>query len=104
MSLHALTYYERLYYLEEIHVADASVFAGRELEHISAFDEFQTHIDMPTAPTPTGVEHSISLHTAVDLVDMPTALTPIGVKHSFGLFLNLLKLLHDFLVDGASMH
>src|SRR5437762_3040700 len=42
MSLHALLYCERLFYLEEveeIRVADAAVYAGRELHESLAADE-----------------------------------------------------------------
>jgi len=52
MALHALAYCERLFYLEEveeIHLADASVYAGRTVHE----DPIQP-IQMPINRTPTG--------------------------------------------------
>ena len=49
MSLHALTYCERLYYLEEVeglYVADAAVFAGRTMHEELAEDESVTDLTL----------------------------------------------------------
>jgi len=52
MSLHALTYCERLFYLEEVeglYVADAAVFAGRTLHEELGEDETVTDLTLESA-------------------------------------------------------
>src|SRR3954454_8749077 len=58
MALHALLYCERLFYLEEveeIRVADAAVYAGRELHDSLAADEGGAWEEVDLASTSHGI-------------------------------------------------